>query len=300
MITPDQIVERMKFKRRMYNWRLTAFIIAIALILTMFSENTNNKIGVSVTNYIARVRIDGEIFNNEDRIKLLNEIAENNGIKAVILHIDSPGGTVVGGETLYNAFRKISEKKPVVAVMGDMATSAGYMTSVACDYIIAHQGTMTGSIGVIAQSYEFVELANKVGVKFNTFKTSPLKGGPIPTEELTPEMKESMYQTLFDIYDMFYDMVALRRNKIPAEQLRAIANGAAYTGRQALQLGLIDAIGDESTALDWLQNAKKVDKNLAIHDIHIDQPESGFDKIFESIDSISKTLKLATSKGFIS
>lgn len=300
MLTPDQIVERLKLKRQMHNWRLIAVIIAVALILTVFSEASNKAAGVSVSSYIARVKIDGAIENDRDRISILEDIEKNNAIKAVILHIDSPGGTVVGGEALYNAFRKISEKKPVVTVMGDVAASAAYMTSVATDYLIAHQGTMTGSIGVIAQSFEVTELANKLGVKFHTFRTSPLKGGPIPTEELSPEMKQSMYETLFDIYDMFYEMVATRRSKIPEEKLRALANGAVFTGRQALENGLIDAIGDESAALLWLQNVKKLDKNLAVRDIALENEKAKFEKFFESLHSISTSLSMLLQRGFIS
>lgn len=299
MITPDQIVERMKIRRQMHNWRLIAFIAFVALVLTLFTGGTK-KHGVSVSNYIARVKIDGMILNEDERIKILKEISEDKAIKGVILHINSPGGTVVGGEALYNSFRKISEKKPVVTVMGDVAASAAYMTSVATDYLIAHQGTMTGSIGVIAQTFEVTDLATKLGIKFNTFKSSPLKGGPIPTEPLTPEMSESMYATLFDIYDMFYGMVSERRKNITPEQLKLLANGSVYTGRQALENGLIDAIGDEDTALLWLQNVKKIDKSFAIKDIELRTEKMGFEKFFESVHSISNNLSMLFKSGFIS
>jgi protease-4 len=155
------------------------------------------------------------------------------------------------------------------------------MISVASDYLIAHQGSVTGSIGVIAQSFEFTELAEKVGVHFHNFKSSPLKGGPIPTEKLSPEMAGSMDAIIKDLYDSFYAMVLQRRN-INDDQLKKIADGRAFTGRQALKLGLIDAIGDEDLAVKWLKAIKKVDKNLEVIDYQIDEPAPTFSPFFDS------------------
>lgn len=283
-ITPDQIVDRIKLKRQLINWRLIAIVTICMLIVSLFTTSDfETRKPIIETNYIARILVDGMITHDTDRLEILKDIAQNNSIKALIVHIDSSGGTVVGGESLYNAIRKISSSdKPVVAVMGDTAASAAYMTAIACDYLIAHQGTLTGSIGVLSQSFEVTDLAHKLGIKFNSFKSSPLKGGPIPTEEVTPEMRAAMNDTITDIYNMFFDMVADRRSSIPREKLVHIADGRVYTGRQAVENGLVDAIGNEDTAIEWLKSVKKIDSSLKVRDIQLVSQQSKWRKILES------------------
>jgi protease-4 len=156
------------------------------------------------------------------------------------------------------------------------------MTAIACDYLIAHQGTLTGSIGVLSQSFEVTDMAHKLGIKFNSFKSSPLKGGPMPTEELTPEMRAAMNETIIDIYKMFFDMVAERRSSISKEDLVHIADGRVYTGRQAVENGLVDAIGDEDTAVEWIKSVKKVDSGLKVRDIELEPQQSKWRKILDS------------------
>ncbi len=282
-ITPDQIVDRIKLKRQLINWRLIAIITICMLIVSLFATNDFEAHKPIIENdYIARIFVDGMIVHDPDRLDILKDISKNPAIKALVIHIDSSGGTVVGGESLYNGIRKISSSKPVVAVMGDTAASAAYMAAIACDYLVAHQGTLTGSIGVLSQSFEVTELAHKVGVKFNSFKSSPLKGGPMPTEEVTPEMRAAMNATIVDIYNMFFDMVAERRSSIARENLVHIADGRVYTGRQAVENGLVDAIGDEDTALAWLKDVKKIDSSLKVRDIQLVPQQSKWRKFFDT------------------
>lgn len=280
-MTPDQILDRNRLKKQLSNWKIVAifalFLCALALI------NTGKKTphaSLLEPSHIARIHVEDTIFFDPFALEVLKEIEENKSIKAVIIHVNSPGGTFVGGESMYNAILKISSQKPTVTVMDDMATSAGYMVATASEFIIAYSGTITGSIGVISPSYEITELADKVGVKFHNFKSSPLKGGPIPNEPLSLEMKHSMDVLVKDLYEAFFNIVASRRN-IPQEKLRAIADGRAYTGRQALQLGLIDAIGDQDTALKWLKNNKKLDTSMQIVDYALVRPQ---EKLFGVVD----------------
>jgi protease-4 len=301
-LTPDQIIDRMKLKKQMTNWRFLAIIALLMMFVATFSNNTrhqSNPASVIGLDYIARIKIENVILNDQDRLDILSEIAEDKSIKAVVLHINSPGGTVVGGEALYNAIRKISAQKPIVTVMGDLAASAGYMTAIASDYLIAHQGTITGSIGVLAQGFEFTELAKKVGVEFYSFKSSPLKGGPMPTEKLSDTMKESMDETIMDMYDMFYSMV-MERRKFDHNHMKLVADGRAYTGRQALKLGLIDAIGDEDLAIDWLENAKKVDSNLKVRDVLLYYPQDTWSKFMGQLNIMTENAKLLNIKGLVS
>lgn len=301
-ISPDQIVDRIKLKRQLVNWRLIAVIAICMLIISMFSTNDFDRHKpLMESDYIARITIDGVITHDTAKLDLLNEIAKNKSIKGLIVKINSPGGTVVGGETLYLAMRKISDsQKPVAAVMGEIAASAGYMTAIGCDYLIARQGSLTGSIGVIAQTFEFSELAQRMGIKFKAFKSSPLKGGPIPTEPLSPEMEESMNETIKDMYNMFVSMVADRRPNIPREKLATLANGKAYTGRQAFENGLIDAIGDEDTALDWLKKVKGVDANLKVRDVDLEPQPAKWKRFFDSMATILNYVEISTKSSILS
>lgn len=276
------IVDRLKLKRQINAWRVLAILFILVAVLSIFTNANKVPATAAVGNYIARIYLNGPIVHDLHRLDVLKQIEENNSIKAVIVHINSPGGTVVGGETLYDSFLKISAKKPMVTVMGDVAASGGYMAAIATDYIIAHQSTITGSIGVLMQTYEFSELADKVGVRFNTFRSDPLKGGPLPTEKISPEMKEAMMDTLLDINDMFESMVKERR-KFSDQKIKEVSNGGVYTGRQALVNGLIDSLGDEGTAIKWLGDVKKIDSNLAIRDVELNYQEVGIERFFLSI-----------------
>lgn len=292
-ITPDQIVDRMKLKKQVVSWRFATILFAIFLVLAVSIDNgtTSKKASLMDMEYIARIYIHDVIYDDSERLDSLKALAENKSAKAVILHINTPGGTVVGGENLHNAIVKIKKQKPVVVVMGDVTASAGYMISVAADYLIAHQGTVTGSIGVISQSFEFTDLANKLGVKFHNFKSSPLKGGPLPTEELSPEMRAAMQETINDIYNVFVDMVAESR-KMPREEVLKLADGRVFTGGQALKNKLIDAIGDEDTAITWLKESKSIPESLKIRDYALVKEPSKLDKFLNSLENSDiKSLK---------
>ncbi|MGL4226232.1 MAG: signal peptide peptidase SppA, partial [Rickettsia sp.] len=202
----------------------------------------------------------------------------------LIVNVNSPGGTVVGSEKIYNMLRKISEKKPVVIVMGTMAASGGYLISLGGDYIVSHNGTITGSIGVILQTAEVTELAQKLGIKFNNFKSGELKAVPNPTEKLTEEVRVAIMENIEDTYNFFLELVSERRN-LPIEAVKKLADGRVYSGRQALKLKLVDAIGSEDTALKWLQEVKKV--NLTVKDYQLKPKPKLRDIILEDFDSIT-------------
>jgi protease-4 len=181
----------------------------------------------------------------------------------LLVHIDSPGGTVVGGENLYLALRRVAEKKPVVAIMAELATSAGYMVALGTDHIVARQGTVTGSIGVLMQSVEVTDLLTKIGITAESIKSAPLKASPNPLEKLTPDARAAAEDVVMDMYDMFVDMVSERRGMDRDATLK-LADGRVYTGRQAMQNGLIDEIGGEREARVWLKSAHNIDDSLPI------------------------------------
>jgi protease-4 len=285
-MTPDYLIERRQIKSRLLIWKFAA-IILIAIVLLLVGKNFALKDVLPINSnedYIASVLIDEIILEDEKRDKKLKKIIDDSHIKALIVNVNSPGGTVVGSEKIYNILRKISEKKPVVIVMGTMAASGGYLISLGGDYIVSHNGTITGSIGVILQTAEVTELAQKLGIKFNNFKSGELKAVPNPTEKLTEEVRVAIMENIEDTYNFFLELVSERRN-LPIEEVKKLADGRLYSGRQALKLKLVDAIGSEDTALKWLQEVKKV--NLTVKDYQLKPKPKLMDIILEDFDSIT-------------
>ncbi|ABV73490.1 cytidylate kinase [Rickettsia canadensis str. McKiel] len=287
-ISSDYLIERRQIKSRLLIWKLAA-IILIAIIFLLVGKDFAPKEIFPITgneDYIASILIDEIIFEDEKRDKKLKKIIDDSHIKALIVNVNSPGGTVVGSEKIYNILRKISEKKPVVIVMGTMATSGGYLISLGGDYIISHNGTITGSIGVILQTAEITELAQKLGIKFNNFKSGELKAAPNPTEKLTQAVRIAIMENIEDTYDFFLELVSERRN-LPIEEVKKLADGRVYSGRQALKLKLVDSIGSEDTALKWLQEVKKINTNLLVKDYPLKAKPKLVEMIFEDFGSIT-------------
>ncbi|WP_064429137.1 signal peptide peptidase SppA [Rickettsia sp. Tenjiku01] len=287
-ITPDYLIERRQIKSRLLIWKLAA-IILIAIVFLLVGKDFAPKEVLPINSnedYIASVLIDEIILEDEKRDKKLKKIIDDSHIKALIVNVNSPGGTVVGAEKIYNILRKISAKKPVVIVMGTMAASGGYLISLGGDYIISHNGTITGSIGVILQTAEVTELAQKLGIKFNNFKSGELKAVPNPTEKLTEAVRVAIMENIEDTYNFFLELVSERRN-LPIEEVKKLADGRVYSGRQALKLKLVDAIGSEDTALKWLQEVQKINVNLLVKDYQLKPKPKLMDIILEDFDSIA-------------
>ncbi len=256
----DELLTRRKLKRRLAFWRIAALVLIVGLALAVFGVR-----GKNVLPHIARVNIDGVILDEKKREELLTEISEDDTVKAVIVRIDSPGGTVVGSEIIYKGLRKIAEDKPVVAVISSMGASGGYVAALGADRIYARDNSLTGSIGVIFQSPEFSKLLGNIGVAVNEVKSAPLKGGPSPFEPMSEDMRGSIKYMVDDAFDWFKGLVRERRKMTP-EQLAAVTDGRVFSGRQALPLGLIDALGGEDEAIAWLEKEKKLAKDLPVVD----------------------------------
>ena len=183
----------------------------------------------------------------------------------MILRIDSPGGTTAGSEAVYEAVRKISAKKPVVAVMDTVAASGGYITALAADHIVARGNTITGSIGVIFSFPEVSKLLDTVGIKMEELKSGELKAEPSPYKPVTEKVRAVSMEMVKDGYDWFTGLVAERR-QLPMPRVVELSDGRVYTGRQALAVKLIDEIGGEEQAVAWLETEKKLAANLPIED----------------------------------
>ena len=279
MESPNNLAALIYLKDKVHKWKNISLLLGIfALLVTLkllFGFELNE--GVIGEESIASIKIDNVIFEDDHRSKVLERIAKEDAIKAVIVNIDSPGGSIVGSEILFNELRVIAAKKPVVALMGSTAASGGYMAAIASDYIIARNGTLTGSIGVLMESPNVANLADKIGVKVNTYKSSPLKGSPSPFEKQNAYVDQVMQESINDSYRFFADLVKARRGeKLNKKLLNVVFDGRVFTGRQALEAGLIDEIGGKNEALKYSESVKIDVKNLPINEIEVIQEEDEF------------------------
>lgn len=288
-ISPDYLIERKRNKSQLAKWKISSLILVFVIVFIignkMIGDKNTSFLSTDIRGeYIANILLEEIIYDDLSRVKKLEKIAEDKNIKAVIIHINSPGGTVVGSEMLYNSFRKIAKNKPVVAVMDSVAASGGYLIALGADYIVAHNGTITGSIGVFMEMAEITELAEKIGVKFNHFKSNALKANPGFTEKLTPEAEKAMMDNVFDVYDYFTELVAKRRG-LDLDFVRKIADGRIYSAKLAMQYKLIDEIGNEDSAIKWLEEKKDIEKNLKIFEVKLNPRDKIIDMFFDDIDS---------------
>lgn len=281
----DQILERRRLKRHLTVWR----IIGVAAVVAAVIAAAGRFELVRHRDHVARIAVEGIILDDQARHEALQAVAKDENAKALLVRIDSPGGTYVGGEALYQSLRRIAEKKPVVALMGTTATSAGYMTALASDHILARASTLTGSIGVIMQTADLTGLLEKLGVKPETVKSGELKAQPNPLEPFTPAARKATEAVVQDFFDMFVDLVVERRS-MPREKVLELADGRVFSGRQAMAAGLVDAIGAEPEARRWLADTHKIADSLPVRDVevvHEDEPwrdllDSGIGKVLFS------------------
>ena len=260
--TADEIIDRRRLRRKLTFWRVAALVIAAVAIATAAFSTFSGQFGAIARDHIAKVRIEGTITEDEELLERLRAIQKSRTVKGVILAIDSPGGTTAGGEAIYEAVRKLAAEKPVVAQVGTLAASAGYMISSASDHIVARQSSIVGSIGVLFQFPDVTGLMDKMGIKLEGVKSSPLKAEPSPFSPTTEEERAMIRSLVMDSYDWFVGLVEERRPLSRAEVL-ALADGSIFTGRQALDNKLIDALGGEDEVRAWLEG-KGVPKGLKV------------------------------------
>lgn len=261
----DMMVDRRRLKRRLSLWRFVAVAALLAVLAVAGIGLSGDGWRHGFSSHVARVTISGLISDDREQQELLDKIVKSDEVKAVVLHINSPGGTTAGSEALFAAIRRVAADKPVVAVLGTVAASGGYIAALASDHIVARGNTLTGSIGVIFQWAEVSDLMQKLGVKMEEVKSGVLKAEPSPFKQMPEEARIVTEAMVRDSYDWFVGLVAERR---PFDEARAreLSDGRVYTGRQALDVKLVDAIGGERTALAWLQETKGIDTDLEVVD----------------------------------
>ena len=260
----DLVVERRRLKRRLVFWRVLGISAVIAAVIAAVGQFDL----VGSKDHIARIQIAGIIVDDQARDQALITVADDDKVKALIVKIDSPGGTYVGGEAIYQSLRMVAEKKPVVAMMGTTAASAGYMSALGGDHIVARASTLTGSIGVLLQTANINKLMDKIGVDPITIKSAPLKAQPNPMEPFSPEARKVTEELVADFFDMFVSLVSERRS-MSKDKVLKLADGRAFSGRQAFANGLIDAIGAEPEVRKWLAEKHKIADDLPIKDVKV-------------------------------
>jgi len=260
----DAIVDRRRMRRKLTFWRVSALVIALlAVIGTAFVFVPGSRL-MPQGAYIARIQVQGLIRGNQDRVEALARLGKSRA-RAVIVHIDSPGGTTAGSEQLYNALRELQSKKPMVVVVDGLAASGAYIAALSAEHILAQETSLVGSIGVLFQYPNFTDILKTIGIKVEEVKSSPLKAAPNGFEPTSPEARAAIEAVVLDSYAWFKGLVKDRR-KMDDPLLAQVSDGRVFTGRQAVGLKLVDGLGNEKAALDWLEKEKKVPASTPVRD----------------------------------
>ena len=267
----DHIVDRRRMRRKLTFWRVIGIGLAIVAVVAIALPLTSRTTGFGAPGaYIARVTLTGLIRSDNERVEALERLGRLSAARAVVLHINSPGGTTSGSEQLHDAVMRLKAQKPLVVVVDGLAASGGYITAVGADHIVAQSSALVGSIGVLFQYPNVSELLKTIGVKVEEIKSSPLKAAPNGFEPTSPEARAAIEAIVMDSYAWFRGLVKDRRNMDDA-QLQQVADGRVFTGRQAFELKLIDELGDEKQAIAWLAREKNVDAKLPVRDYQLKQ-----------------------------
>jgi protease-4 len=265
----DQIVDRRRMRRKLTFWRVVAVLLVVGAVGFLAARATRDMTGLSDagSGSIARIKITGLIRGDQDRTEALERLGKSS-VRGVIVHIDSPGGTTAGAEQLYDSLIQLKAKKPMVVVVDGLCASGGYIAALASDHIIAQSASLVGSIGVLFQYPNFTDLMKTVGVKVEEIKSSPLKAAPNGFEPTSPEARAALAAVVMDSYEWFKKLVRDNRKMDPA-MLEKVADGRVFTGRQAIELKLVDELGNEKAAVAWLAKEKKVDPASPVRDYRL-------------------------------
>jgi len=266
----DTIVDRRRMRRKLTFWRVFAILLAICAVIAVgagLREPGGSVMSGAGGDSVARVRLTGLIRSDQQRVEAFERLAKSS-FKAVIVHINSPGGTTSGSEELHDSLMRLKEAKPTVVVVDGLAASGGYIAAIASDHIVAQETALVGSIGVLFQYPNFSEALKTLGIKVEEIKSSPLKAAPNGFEPTSPEARAAIEAIVLDSYAWFRNLVKNRRNLDDA-MVNRVADGRVFTGRQGVELKLIDELGDERTAMAWLVKEKNIRPNTPIHDYRL-------------------------------
>jgi len=266
----DTIVDRRRMRRKLTFWRVLAVLLAIGALMAAGAALRMPGTGLltgGASPAIARISINGLIRSDQERVEALARL-EKSPAPAVIVHINSPGGTTAGSEQLHDSLMRLREKKPLVVVVDGLAASGGYITAIAGEHIVAQETSLVGSIGVLFQYPNVADLLKTLGIKVEEVKSSPLKASPNGFEPTSPEARAAIESLVLDSYAWFKNLVKVRRNLDDAG-IERVADGRVFTGHQGVPLKLVDEIGDERVAVAWLAKEKHIDPNTPVRDYRL-------------------------------
>ncbi|MCB4803813.1 protease-4 [Methylobacterium brachiatum] len=262
----ELLIDRRRLRRRLSLWRVLGIgglIVAVGAL--GYRVRTGPDGAFAVRPQIARISVSGFIAGSESTAKLMKRVGESDAVKGVIVSINSPGGATTGSEEIFRNLRALAAKKPLVAFVDGTAASGAYITAIAADHIVARETSLVGSIGVLFQYPDLSGLLDKVGVKVESVKSSPLKAEPSGFTPTTPEARAALAAVVGDTYAWFKGLVAERRGMDPG-QLAVVSDGRVFSGRQSVPLKLVDELGGERQAVAWLEKDRGVPKDLPIKD----------------------------------
>jgi protease-4 len=230
---------------------LAAFVIFFGIVILLFlslGSTSSMELG-GVGDKVAIVELNGIIMSSRDIVAQFKRYQKDKSIKAIVLRINSPGGGVAASQEIYQQVRHVRDSgKPIVASMGSIAASGGYYVALGADSIMANPATTTGSIGVIAEFPNYSKLMEKIGISMTVIKSGRFKDSGSPYRDATEADQEYLQAWIDDGYDQFITTVANERG-LPKENIRQLADGRVYSGRQAYELALIDSLGTFEDAI---------------------------------------------------
>ena len=260
----------LKLDRQRRQWRFFAVIFMV--VAGWFVFTTLKGVETSVKSYVAKVNLNGIILNSDYEIAVLDRIAKNSKAKALIVKIDSPGGTMVDGLELYHALRRVAAHKPVVAIIGNMGASAGYLVAIGADHILANEASVTGSVGVFMPLFDVTGLADKVGIKSDDVMSGDLKVVTSPLRS-RDEHDRAYLQSMVDRLDDIFMGYVTSRRELSTQTQTLISDGRAITGLDAVELNLIDATGGLINAREWLAKNHNIKQDMGIKSFDMDEKE---------------------------
>ena len=248
------------YRRKLFLWRIFSFILVISLLYIFFN---NPKTNISSQPHIANYTISGLLVDADQILEDLEYLEFEDNVKAIIITVDSPGGTTVSAEEIFLKIRSISSNKPIVVVMKNIATSGAYLFSVGADRIFARENTITGSVGVLLQWARIDQGLEKLGIEMKEVKSGKLKAEPDLFGESDEEAMALTQKIVDETYRWFLNLVKERRN-VEEYAISQMSDGRIFTGRQALELNLIDEIGGNREAKFWLIENREINTDLEI------------------------------------
>ncbi len=222
-------------------WIAVAIIILFIFVSRLWTGNSPSD-GLSLGPKVGLVTLEGPIFDSRPVNNDLEEMVSRGDVKAIVLRINSPGGAVAPSQEIYEKVKDVNDEIPVVVSVGSMAASGGYYSALGSTMIMANPGSITGSIGVIMDYPVATDLLEKIGLKFETVKSGSLKDSGSPTRDVTEADREYFKEVITDMHEQFVEAVSSGR-KMDIHHVKRLADGRIYTGRQSLELGLIDSLG---------------------------------------------------------